>query len=158
MILIPFQREIKKGEQDIIGVGNGFTLRNVLLLHRLEITSDTKVLVQLLTMREDDITGEVGEEVPLNTVLGGEGGVSLNTLLGREEGVPKITIYSNPKVSSFDMLKQKLLLSEDLADEKDGIIIYPRYYIVLRVITDKDASIFGNFLFNVHEREIGVFR
>ena len=146
MILIPFQREIKKGEQDIIAVGNGFTLRNVLLLHRLEVTSDNKILVQLLAMREEDIVGQMGKEVPLNTVLGGEGG---NT---------KIIIYSNPKVNLFDMLKQKLLLSGDLADEKDGVIIYPHYYIVLRVVADKNASIFGNFLFDVREKEIGVFK
>ena len=134
MYLLPFETEVN-GTQDIIALGNTLPQQEFFELHRIQLTTDTPVLVEILgckgTVLGIDITGQVTTSNVAQTIYSG-----------------LFKVFSNPVFQNPFRLKTGQLTYEhgwvDVVDQRDGISISKGTYVVIR-ITGK-AKITGNLL------------
>ena len=133
MFLLPFQAKVTPGNNNLIAVGNIFPKREWLEMHRIQISTDKPIIVEILAVRDisgnNNITKQVASSV----------GYERATLL-------KHKVLFNPKISAPITLKvMRVASKEDVVDKTDEIILANAVYIVLRVTANSPAVVAGTF-------------
>ena len=153
MIIFPFSKKLDKGTHDIAAVGNILADDSPLLVVKIELSSSLPILVKIISTKESNLNGEDISEMTANSRI--------------SRPVPPMTfkILSEPKVLSeineempeeipeemplVTLIKQAYIsYPYNCVDEKDGIILDPFYFLIVRIITQEKTIIAGNIVFH----------
>lgn len=137
MFLLPFSVKVPKGTTHLIAIGNIMPQEEPLNVYKVELSADKQVLANVRKAKEDDFSG-----VEITNLVVSSHPTSAASM-GNYKAFMRISLNEGTS-----MLLKTLLVSEPavIVDERDGIVLERRMYVVISVTSQSGGVVAGTIV------------